>query len=297
MIMKNHCGYVALLGRPNVGKSTLLNNILGQKVSITSRKPQTTRHRILGIDTDQNFQRIFVDTPGIQSTYDSAIHRHMNRAAKSTVKEVDVIVFIVDRLNWTDEEEKIVKELFSYSCPVILAINKTDLIEDKNKLLPHIDQLSEVYNWADVVPISAQKKQNLDLLCEAINGYLPEREHDFDADSITDKSVRFISSELIREKIMRQLGDELPHKTAIEIERFEEEPNIVYIDAIIWVEREGQKKILIGTKGERIKSIGIQARHDIEGLVDKKVMLNLWVKIKSSWSDDERMLKNLGFTD
>ena len=292
-----YCGYVALLGRPNVGKSTLLNKMLGQKISITSRKPQTTRHQITGIVTEDTCQAIFVDTPGIQQTHDSAIHRYMNRAASSTIHDVDVIVLLVDRLTWTEEDEHVVSSLADVKAPVILVINKVDRIVEKNKLLPHIQKLSGHLQWADIIPLSAKSGHNIDVLQAAIRKRLPERSHLYEAEQITDRSERFLAGELIREKIMRQMGDELPHKVAVEIESFRDEPKIVHINAVIWVERDGQKKMVVGKKGEQIKSIGTQAREDIEVMLDKKVMLNLWVKVKSSWSDDDRMLKTLGYAD
>jgi len=292
-----HSGYAAIVGRPNVGKSTLLNRMLGQKISITSRKPQTTRHRIMGIDTAENFQTVFVDTPGIQNKHDTAIHRYMNRAASSAVNDVDVIVFVIDRLSWTDEDEHVLESIKSAAVPVILVINKVDRIVDKNKLLPHIQSLSSRLKWADVVPVSAKAGNNIDVLQKAIRKRLPQREYIYDEEQITDRSERFLAAELIREKIMRQMGDELPHKVAVEIESYKEETNLVRINALIWVERDGQKKIIIGKSGERLKQIGSEARKDIEQLIGQKVMLSLWVKVKSSWSDDDRMLKSLGYAD
>lgn len=290
------CGYVALLGRPNVGKSTLLNRLIGQKISITSRKPQTTRNQILGIATEDDTQVIYVDTPGMQQKYDSAIHRYMNRAAASTIHDVDVVVFLVDRLQWTEEDENVVKDLSRAEVPVILAINKVDRIVEKSKLLPHIQSLSSQLQWADVVPLSAKTGHNVGQLVDVIRKRLPQREFLFDAAQITDRSERFLAAELIREKIMRQMGEELPHKVAVEIESYKEEASLVRIHAVIWVEREGQKKIIIGKGGEKLKLIGTEARQDIEVLIDNKVMLKLWVKVKGSWSDDDRMLKNLGYS-
>ncbi|MDG1663734.1 MAG: GTPase Era [Pseudomonadales bacterium] len=294
---KQFCGFVAILGRPNVGKSTLLNKLLGQKISITSRKPQTTRHRIVGIDTEDEYQTIFVDTPGVQRKHDSAIHRYMNRAATSTIEDVDAIILVVDRLNWTDEDEYVVQSIRQSTAPVILAINKVDHLVEKNRLLPHIQALSAKLAWADVVPVAAKTGYNLEPLQTAIRKRLPARAHFYDAEQVTDRSERFLAAEIVREKIMRMMGDELPHKVAVEIEQYKTTSKLVTISAVIWVEREGQKKILIGVKGEKLKLIGSQARADIEVLVDQKVMLKLWVKVKGSWSDDERMLKSLGYAD
>ena len=294
---KQFCGFVAILGRPNVGKSTLLNKLLGQKISITSRKPQTTRHRIVGIDTEDQYQTIFVDTPGVQRKHDSAIHRYMNRAATSTIDDVDAIILVVDRLNWTDEDEYVVQSIRQSGAPVILAINKVDHLVEKNRLLPHIQALSAKLAWADVVPVAAKTGYNLEPLQAAIRKRLPARPHFYDAEQVTDRSERFLAAEIVREKIMRMMGDELPHKVAVEIEQYKTTSKLVTISAIIWVERDGQKKILIGVKGEKLKLIGSQARADIEDLVEQKVMLKLWVKVKGSWSDDERMLKSLGYAD
>lgn len=294
---QQRCGFVALVGRPNVGKSTLLNRILGQKISITSRKPQTTRHQITGVQTDGDTQTIFVDTPGIQSKYQSAIHRYMNKAASSTFQDVDVIVFIVDRLEWSEADQHVADALREVSAPVILVINKVDKLLDKNRLLPHIQDLSGKLNWAGIVPLSAKSGHNLDDLQSAIKKRLPFATHLYDPDHLTDRSIRFLASELIREKIMRQMGDELPHKVAVELERFEESDRIIHIDGLIWVERDSQKKMVVGRAGERIKQIGSEARVDIEKMCEKKVMLRLWVKVKTHWSDDDQMLKNLGFNE
>ncbi len=291
------CGLVALIGRPNVGKSTLLNILLGQKISITSRKPQTTRHRITGIDTRGQYQAVFVDTPGIHQTQTSAMNRYMNRAAISTIADVDVTVFIVDRLSWGEEDELVVKGLMAARSPVILVLNKIDRLTDKARLLPHIKTVASVFDWAEVIPLSAKTGYNIEQLRDAIYKRLPQQSHLYTADQITDRSERFMASELIREKLMRQCGDELPYQVAVEIESFQHQGNVIHINALIWVEREGQKKIIIGRAGEQIKKIGTDARKDIEIMTEQKVMLKLWVKVKSSWSDDERMLKSLGFDE
>ncbi len=291
------CGLVALIGRPNVGKSTLLNILLGQKISITSRKPQTTRHRITGIDTRGQYQAVFVDTPGIHQTQTSAMNRYMNRAAISTIADVDVTVFIVDRLSWGEEDELVVKGLMAARSPVILVLNKIDRLTDKARLLPHIKTVASVFDWAEVIPLSAKTGYNIEQLRDAIYKRLPQQSHLYTADQITDRSERFMASELIREKLMRQCGDELPYQVAVEIESFQHQGKVIHINALIWVEREGQKKIIIGRAGEQIKKIGTDARKDIEIMTEQKVMLKLWVKVKSSWSDDERMLKSLGFDE
>ncbi|NND37960.1 MAG: GTPase Era [Pseudomonadales bacterium] len=297
MAAPQYCGYVAIVGRPNVGKSTLLNKILGQKISITSRKPQTTRHQVMGIDTHEQYQTVFVDTPGVQRKHDSAIHRYMNKAATSAMLDVDVVVLVVDRLQWTEEDAFVAASIKPTEAPVILAINKVDRLVEKARLLPHIQSLASELSWADIIPVSAKSGHNVDALQGAIRKRLPEQAHFFPAEQITDRSERFLVAEIIREKIMRAMGEELPHKAAVEIERFESEARLTTISALIWVERDGQKKILVGKSGANLKAIGSEARTDIERLLDTKVMLKLWVKVKASWSDDERMLQSLGYSE
>lgn len=291
------CGYVAIVGRPNVGKSTLLNHILGQKLAITSRKPQTTRHNMLGIKTEGEVQAVYVDTPGLHKHNDKALNRYMNRSASSALKDVDVVVFVVDRTRWTDEDQLVLEKVQHVKCPILLAVNKSDRLEDKSELLPHLNWLAEQLPQAEIVPISALQGQNLDTLEKLVGERLPESEHFYPEDQITDRSSRFLAAELIREKIMRQLGAELPYQITVEIEEFKQEGRILHIHGLILVERDGQKKIIIGDKGERIKRIGQEARKDMETMFDSKVMLNLWVKVKGGWSDDERALRSLGYLD
>ncbi|MDA9095474.1 GTPase Era [Porticoccaceae bacterium] len=291
------CGYVAIVGRPNVGKSTLLNHILGQKLCITSRKPQTTRHTLLGIKTEDDLQMIFVDTPGIHTNQERAINRVMNRSAASVISDVDVLIFVVDRFEWSEADEYVAKYLSNSKVPVIVAVNKVDMIEDKETLLPHLKFLETKVNAADFIPLSALKNTNLDQLQDKIRTYMPERMHVFPEDQITDRSERFLAAEIVREKIMRQLGAEVPYQVTVEIEEFRAEKKVTHISALILVERDGQKKIIIGTNGDRIKKIGEQARADIESLLDCKVMLRTWVKVRSGWSDDERALRSLGYMD
>ncbi len=293
----SRCGYVAIVGRPNVGKSTLLNHLLGQKISITSRKPQTTRNAVVGIKTEGEVQIIFVDTPGMHLGQQKAINRYMNRAATTAMKDVDVVVFVVDRFIWTEEDEAVAEKLQHIKSPVILAVNKVDQIEDKETLLPHLQQLAEKMDIAEIIPLSALRNTNLDRLEQLITERLPEGIHMFPEDQVTDRSSRFMAAEIVREKITRQLGDELPYEMAVEIEEFKQEGNLLNISALILVERDGQKKILIGDKGARIKLIGTEARIDMEKLFELKVMLKLWVKVKSGWSDDERALRSLGYND
>ncbi len=291
------CGYIAIVGRPNVGKSTLLNHILGQKLSITSRKPQTTRHNLLGIKNYNASQFLFVDTPGLHNNQKKALNRYMNHAVTTAIKDVDAIVFVIEKLQWLPEDELVAKRLSGSNIPVILAINKVDQIDNKELLLPHLQKLSNTLNVNDVVPISALQNQNLDRLLDVLQTYLPENGHFYPEDQLTDKSSRFLAAEIIREKITRQLGDELPYQMTVEIENFKETEKVIHIDALILVEREGQKRILIGDKGARIKQIGQQSREDMEELFDFKVMLKTWVKVKSGWSDDERALRSLGYHD
>ena len=291
------CGYVAIVGRPNVGKSTLLNHLLGQKISITSRKPQTTRQRVLGIKTEADHQIIFVDTPGLHKDAEKAINRYMNRAASSAIRDVDLVVLVVDRTAWTEEDAMVLEQIQQCGRPCLLVVNKVDLLEDKTALLPHLQQLAEKGQFAAILPLSALRNHNVEELEREILKFLPVSEHFFPEDHITDRSQRFLAAEIVREKIMRQLGEEIPYSITVEIEEFALNEAILHISALIFVERKGQKIILIGDGGSRLRSIGTDARHDMELLFDCKVMLRLWVKVKSGWSDDERALRSLGYDD
>jgi GTP-binding protein Era len=294
---KGRCGYVAIVGRPNVGKSTLLNYLLGQKISITSRKPQTTRHQVLGIKTEGGDQIIFVDTPGLHRQEPRAINRYMNRAASAALRDVDVVVMVVDRTAWTDEDALVLEQVQRAKLPTILAVNKVDLLPDKSRLLPHLEFLQAQGEFSAIVPLSALQQHNLSALEQEVLRHLPESDHFFPEEQLTDRSQRFLAAEIVREKIMRQLGEELPYAVTVEIEEFAGEGEILHISALILVERKGQKKILIGEGGARLRSIGADARRDMERLFDSKVMLRLWVKVKSGWSDDERALRSLGYDD
>lgn len=293
----SRCGFVAIVGRPNVGKSTLLNHILGQKLSITSRKPQTTRHQVLGIKTDGPVQAIYVDTPGMHEDEPRALNRYMNKAAASALIDVDVVVFVVDQLAWTTADDMVLEKLSRLKCPVILAVNKVDKVENRDKLLPHLETLSKKREFAEIIPLSALKETNLQPLEDAVGRFLPQSVHFYPDDQITDRSERFMASEMVREKITRQLGAELPYSVAVEIEEFKHEGKTLHISALILVEREGQKKIIIGDKGERLRRIGQEARMDMERLFGSKVMLRLWVKVKRGWADSDRALKSLGMSD
>jgi GTP-binding protein Era len=291
------CGYVAIVGRPNVGKSTLLNHVLGQKISITSRKPQTTRHRVLGIKTVDASQAVYVDTPGVHLGAKRAINRYMNRAALSTLAEVDAVVFVVDGLKWTDEDQHMLELLEPVQAPVILAVNKVDRIPDKARLLPHLAELENKRLFAAIVPLSAMRGDNVEALEKCVMEQLPEGEPLFPPEQITDRSERFLAAELIREKLTRLLGQELPYALTVEIEEFKLRDDVVQINALIWVERPGQKSIVVGQRGKVLKQVGTQARQDMERLFGNKVFLRLWVKVKKGWSDDERALRSFGYED
>jgi GTP-binding protein Era len=294
-VTDTRCGYVAIVGRPNVGKSTLLNHLLGRKLAITSRKPQTTRHNLLGVLTEDNNQAVFVDTPGIHEARDRAINRYLVRTAVSVLRDVDLVVMVVERLKWNTEDELVLS--FVRKAPVkrLCVINKIDQIEDKTALLPHTERLMKEGEFDEVFPASALRGKGLDVLKAAVFDRLPVGPHLFPPDQITDRSERFIVAEIIREKLMRRVGDELPHRMTVAIERYKSSAKLVEIDANIYVERDSQKAIVIGKKGSRLKSIGQDARHDIEKLVENKVMLRLWVKAKPGWTNNERTLKHLGY--
>lgn len=291
-----HCGFVAIIGRPNVGKSTLLNHILGQKISITSRKPQTTRHQILGVKTSDTSQVIYVDTPGIHNRRSTAINRYMNRAASSVLNDVDLVLFVVQAMQWTEEDEIVLQRLQGVKAPVLLVVNKIDKVDDKNELLPYIEKLTAMRQFDSVVPLSALHAENITQLEAEVFERLPENQPFFPDDQITDRNMRFLSAEIIREKLIRELGQELPYTTTVEIDRFEEGEAITRIYATIYVESKGQKAIIIGRKGARLKSIGTKARGDIEKMIDGKVYLELWVKVREGWSNDERALASLGYS-
>ena len=302
-------GFVAIVGRPNVGKSTLMNHILGQKLSITSRKPQTTRHKIVGIDTREKSQAVFVDTPGMHKKEVRAINKMMNRAASSALRDVNLVLFVIDAQKWTPNDDLVLEKLKNAEMPVILVINKIDTFENKNSTLPLIQERAKLMNFAEIVPVSALRASNLEHLRDTIEHYLPFQPPLYALDQLTDRSERFLASEVIREKIMRQLGEELPYDLTVQIESFNTEaatihektgrpkPACTYIDATIFVDRQGQKAIVIGEKGAKLKKIGMDARADMEKMFEQKIMLTLWVKVKGGWSDDERALKSLGYSD
>ena len=290
------CGLVAIVGRPNVGKSTLLNRLLGQKVSITSRKPQTTRHRILGIDTDGNCQTVYVDTPGLHSEEKRAINRLMNRAAASSLGEVSLILFVVEGTRWNNDDDMVLTKVKQSGLPCILVVNKQDKVSNPDDLIAHLQVLQQKHDFEEIIPLSAKQTKQVDRLRELVRKRQPESEFYFPEDYITDRSSRFMAAEIIREKLMRFTGDELPYSTTVEIEQFKLAENGVYrINGLILVERETQKRMVIGKGGKHLKTIGEQARLDMERLFDNKVFLELWVKVKSGWADDERALRSLGY--
>jgi GTP-binding protein Era len=287
-------GYIAIVGRPNVGKSTLLNAFVGEKISIVSRKAQTTRHRITGIRTDADAQYVFVDTPGFQTQHTNALNRAMNRGVTQALSDVDVVLFVVEAGRF-DAKDRAVLKLLPEDRPVILVINKTDRLKDKSALLPFLAEVGNLRPFAAVVPVSASSGKQLDDLLKETRKNLPHKELLFSDDELTDKSSRFIAAEYIREKLFRLLGDELPYSTTVEIEKFEEEGDLRRIFAAIVVDRAGHKGIVIGKGGETLKRIASEARQDMERLFGTKVYLEVWVKVKSGWTDDERLLRSLGY--
>ncbi|TMO76957.1 GTPase Era [Pseudoalteromonas aurantia] len=296
MTPNTHCGMIAIVGRPNVGKSTLLNQIVEQKVSITSRKPQTTRHRIMGIHTEDNYQAVYVDTPGLHIEEKRAINRLMNRAASSSIGDVELIIFVLEGTLWNVDDEMVLKKVMGSGRPVLAVMNKVDQVKDHELVLPHMQWLSEQGDFAGIIPVSAKQGKNIDMVKEEVRKRLPESEFYFPEDYVTDRSMRFLAAEVVREKLMRFMGDELPYSVTVEIEQFKWQDNGVWqINALILVERETQKRMVIGNKGEKLKVIGREARKDLEEMLDNKVFLELWVKVKSGWADDERALRSLGY--
>lgn len=295
MVTNTKSGYIAVIGKPNVGKSTFLNVVLGQKISITSKKPQTTRHQILGIKTAGHIQYLFIDTPGIHDKSQSSMSKYMNRAARSTFSDVDVILWLVEADDMTVEDEFVLSLLKTVIKPVILVVTKIDKIADKTRLLPFIERMQGLLNFKTIVPISSLKEKNLDVLLAEIASELPESPFYFAEDQVTDKNKRFLITEIIREKIIRNTGQELPYATTVEIEDWQVKGSVQHISVLIWVERPGQKTIVIGKGGEKLKTIGIQARQEIEALLDGKVFLRLWIKVKENWSNDDRALRELGY--
>jgi len=291
------CGLVTIIGRPNVGKSTLLNRLVGEKISITSSRAQTTRHRLLGIKTTENAQIVYVDTPGLHTDNKSMMNRQMNRVATASLQGVDCIVLMIAASGWVDTDEYPLHLVAKQGIPVILAINKIDQMKDRRQLLPFIEQSKNKMPFAAIVPLSARTGTNVEDLERAILEYLPHQPLIYPADQITDRSERFLAAELIREQIFRGFQQEVPYATAVSIDQFKRVKRTLHIEATIWVEKEGQKPILIGKSGERLKTVGSRARLAMQKLFAAKVHLNLWVKVREGWSDNERALRSLGYTE
>ncbi len=290
-----HCGYATILGRPNVGKSTLLNSLLGQKLSITSRRPQTTRWHMLGVDTGPKHQIIYVDTPGLQNRHRNALNRHMTQETLNSIEQVDLLVFVVEALKWTDADEYALNRLMPLRSPCLLVINKIDKVGNKDELLPYIGRLRERYEFSDIIPVSARTGVNLDDLKRTVVRYLPSGPALFPEDQLTDKSERFLAAEIIREKLTRKLGSELPYRITVTTDEFKEAEKLIRIHATVWVENAGQKPIVIGKDGRNLKSVGEQARYDMENLFAKQVYLEIWVKVKRKWTEQERAIRQLGY--
>ncbi|WP_428087190.1 GTPase Era [Candidatus Thioglobus sp.] len=293
--MEFQAGFIAVVGRPNVGKSTLVNELIGQKLSITSHRPQTTRHRIHAISTTDNYQMVFVDTPGVHIGNKKAINAYMNRAASSSINDVDMILWLVEADKWTKEDARVLEHVAQVDVPVIMCINKIDKLSSPQAVLPFLEKIALKYQPTDLFPLSAFKKRDTQALRELVLKYLPNQPMIFDADYVTDRSEKFVVAEFIREKLMRHLEDELPYELTVEIEQYELDGNMQRIAARIFVEKESQKNIVIGNKGAMLKLIGTEARHSIEGFLERKVFLKLWVKVSTGWSDSKRSLASLGY--
>ena len=290
-------GMISVIGRTNVGKSTLINKILGQKVFITSRKPQTTRNRLLGIKTKGHSQAVFIDTPGVHSGENRALNKYMNKLAFNSILGVDIVIFMLDSLKWTDQDQLILDRLPKDLSHVLLVINKVDLIDNKKDLLPHIKKLSSSYDFKEIIPVSSLRNQGLTTLENIIFSLLPERIHDYPEDQIADVPEKFVVSELIREKCITRVGDEIPYRISVVIDSFIRKESLIDITAILYVEKDTQKGILIGHKGEKLKSVGSAARKEIEKFLESKVMLRLWVKVRKNWTNDSSLLSAFGYSD
>jgi GTP-binding protein Era len=291
----HRCGYVALVGRPNVGKSTLLNALVGQKISITSPKPQTTRHRIAGILSGPAFQAVFLDTPGLHARQHRGLNRAMNRAALGSLADADLLLLVVDATRWTDEDQAVLERVRESGKPSILVVNKCDRIRPRERLLPTLARLGAMHDFDAVVPLSALRGENLECLAGVIPPLLPAGEAIFPGDQVTDRSERFLAAEIIREKLTRVLEEELPYGISVEIERWEEEDGRLLLGAVIWVEREGQRKIVIGEGGLRLKEAGQAARLEINEMLGRRVHLEMWVKVRERWADSETALRQFGY--
>lgn len=296
-----HFGYVALLGRPNVGKSTLVNRMVGGKVTIVSRRPQTTRHRILGVATQGAYQAALADTPGVQADSIRLLNRTMSRAALASLDDADLGVFLLEGTGLREQDQRVLDRLMrrkrAKSLPWICCLTKSDLVRPRQRMLKLMSELAEIHAWEAILPVSARKGWGVDDLWHVMRAQLPQGPHLFDDDQLSDRPLRFLASELIREQLMRQLGDEVPHRAAVVIEQLEEEAQLVRLAASILVEREGQKAIVIGTQGHRLKSVGSKARSQLQALFERKVALSLWVKVQPNWSNSEAAVKALGYDE
>jgi GTP-binding protein Era len=296
--MTSYCGYIAFVGRPNVGKSTLLNRLMESKISITSRKPQTTRHRVLGIQTQGDYQFVFVDTPGIHGADKQMLNKLMNKAALEALADVDVVVWMIDATRWTADDELVLNALKKHpQVPCILVVNKVDKIKDKMVLLPKLQEWQAMHSFTAMIPLSAKTGSQVQNLLEVIKPLMPESPHLFYPDQQTDRPVKFQIAEILREKVFRFSGDELPYSTTVEVESMEDEPKMWRIHALIWVDKETHKRMLIGAKGEKMKMMASEARKDMEALLGKKVFLHCFCKVKSGWAEDARFLKEMGLDD
>lgn len=289
------CGYVAITGRPNVGKSTLLNRLLGQKLSITSRRPQTTRWNLLGIKTGSGYQAVYVDTPGIQNRSRGALNRFMNKEVGGALASVDLILFLVEALKWTKADAHALQVTTGLSAPVLLVINKIDQVKDRSLLLPFMERLAQMMRFVEIIPVSARRDENLDRLKKAVVKLLPAGPPSFPEDQLSDRNERFFAAEMIREKLTRRLGAEVPYRLSVTIDQFRESGAIVHIHATIWVETSGQKAIVIGRQGRVLKCVGEDARRDMESMFGRRVNLHTWVKVKRGWTADARVLQQLGY--
>ena len=297
MTEKTHSGFVALVGRPNVGKSTLLNYILGKKLSITSRKPQTTRHRIFGVKNLAHAQIIFLDTPGIHRAEKKRLNRYMNTMAQASLLDADVVVWLVEALSWRDDDQLVLSQLKKLDRPIIVVVNKVDQVKDKKALLPFFESLQKKLNPKAIVPTVARSGKHIEELLQEIESYLPEQPFLYDQETLTNCSDQFVAQEMIREQLMRRLGDELPYELTVSIEQWQEEEKLIRIHAIIWIERASQKPIIIGQNGEDLKEVSQRARESLETYLGRKIYLRCWVKVKGGWSDNDGLLSDLGYIE
>ncbi|MCP4128976.1 MAG: GTPase Era [Gammaproteobacteria bacterium] len=293
----NRCGFTTIVGRPNVGKSTLLNRIIGQKLAITSHKPQTTRHSILGVKTDTGGQIVYVDTPGIHTRGSQPMNKYLNRTAKSALSDVDLLLFVVEALRWTEEDEMVLKTITKYGVKCILLVNKVDRVKNKQELLPFLSETAEKHGFTEVIPLSALNGTNVSELEQKVLAAMPEGENIYPEDQLTDRSERFFAAEFVREQLTQRYAQEIPYALTVEIEKFEVDKKLYRIHALIWVEREGQKNIIIGKGGAALKEVSTQARKEMEKFFGTKVFLKVWVKVKKSWSTDSKSLHQLGYGD